>query len=623
MAALTINRLNRSLTAHLPRSQTIAQAPRLEIIDPVEESRATHYLFKALRADEVRILTVHAAASDNEQIRCRLEVYTRASAEKKYIAISYTWGSDQLTGRVVCDGVRLPVTANCEAALRALRRVVPNASGLDQRNDRRVWIDGVCIAQHDTDERTQQVARMGETFAQAEGCVVFIGESDEQTKTLEEMLDRYDKYQDLEPWFEARGIKKLRRNSYRDRALLAVKSVTERPWFGRAWVVQEVLLAAGLTIQLGGRNFRWRTFVDVLALCASNTMPARSLTWPSVGASGPTQLEHAVVQLYQQYRPAVPVNAREVESAPFAALDHSDLLAILKSTSGLKCRDPQDKLYALLPLFKQPLPNKIQPDYRKKVANVFVDLTETLLDHDLEEVLALAQYTHLSIEMPSWAVWWASLPVSPTLTHRRRLSAGMQGRLDSRDVPLSRKPHFFVIEKKLQIRGVLVDSICKLDSTTSHAEVSPNSRTVRRTSTHTQQQWERALMSTITSTSSGVELDTALKICPLGQWRTFTTLDGFRAVAASKVADRVYGPQVGDWIAKFLGCRGFFILRKHDLTGEYKLVGECMFVNRDQCPQPSTPTFRSCVEVNMHDNTDSAVLYSAPPIAPLKDFVLT
>jgi hypothetical protein len=79
--------------------------------------------------------------------------------KEQYDAVSYTWATEDgdysKTGRIHCpDGV-IPVTENCEAALRRLR--LPSAP-------RQLWVDAICIDQTNIEERNHQVGMMDLIF---------------------------------------------------------------------------------------------------------------------------------------------------------------------------------------------------------------------------------------------------------------------------------------------------------------------------------------------------------------------------------------------------------------------------------------------------------------------------
>jgi hypothetical protein len=45
-------------------------------------------------------------------------------------------------------------------------------------DERLVWIDALCINQSDDEEKTEQVRRMGEVYAQAKQVIVYLGRAD-------------------------------------------------------------------------------------------------------------------------------------------------------------------------------------------------------------------------------------------------------------------------------------------------------------------------------------------------------------------------------------------------------------------------------------------------------------
>lgn len=75
------------------------------------------------------------------------------------------------------DSSPLPITANCDAALRSLR--LPS-------QERLLWVDSICIDQtpEGTPERNKQVALMGEIYNQAQDVCIWLGPGDSKTDAL-------------------------------------------------------------------------------------------------------------------------------------------------------------------------------------------------------------------------------------------------------------------------------------------------------------------------------------------------------------------------------------------------------------------------------------------------------
>ena len=84
-------------------------------------------------------------------------------------------GREHALGSISLDGLPFQVTANLEIALRHLRLSSPT-SGLgtdsecltdDLGGARVLWIDALCINQHDVEERNHQVQIMSKIFGSA------------------------------------------------------------------------------------------------------------------------------------------------------------------------------------------------------------------------------------------------------------------------------------------------------------------------------------------------------------------------------------------------------------------------------------------------------------------------
>lgn len=104
-------------------------------------------------------------------------------------ALSYSWGEDNMDGRVRLNGVESSISRNLEAALRALRVLPETQSGM------RYWVDALSINQMDTNERNHQVKRMQEIYAKARATVVWLGNERDLCDTAIDIIYRYYRLQ--------------------------------------------------------------------------------------------------------------------------------------------------------------------------------------------------------------------------------------------------------------------------------------------------------------------------------------------------------------------------------------------------------------------------------------------
>ncbi|PMD30476.1 hypothetical protein L207DRAFT_443831, partial [Hyaloscypha variabilis F] len=139
--------------------------------------------------DEIRLVEIHQGQR-NSQLKCTIvhaQLHKCRSGDGRqvpydntYEALSYTWGDPAVLSSIICyyrqrRGAqertsalhkKLYVTANCLSALKRLM--------LSDR-PRRVWVDAICINQHDMEERNAQVRMMARIYRTASRTVVYLG----------------------------------------------------------------------------------------------------------------------------------------------------------------------------------------------------------------------------------------------------------------------------------------------------------------------------------------------------------------------------------------------------------------------------------------------------------------
>jgi hypothetical protein len=81
-----------------------------------------------------------------------------------YEALSYRW-SEGAKDKVSCGGRSLYVSTNCKAALKRLNE-----------ENRMLWVDSICINQHNIMERNHQITLMAQIYSRAERTLAWLGE---------------------------------------------------------------------------------------------------------------------------------------------------------------------------------------------------------------------------------------------------------------------------------------------------------------------------------------------------------------------------------------------------------------------------------------------------------------
>jgi hypothetical protein len=412
---------NRFPTSGLGRLNTI-NLPQPEPLEAIlgaqtctAELELERYKYRPLSSNEdLRLLTLkHGKAG--EDIQCTLEhsplppngpskflafvsqVKTRfipnsAQSCPTYEALSYTWGSNEKSHVIYIDGELMPVTENLFGALQRLRY---------HDRPRTMWVDAVCINQEDVPERNSQVQHMDLIYKLSQKVLIWLGDANASTEKAFAVIKLFDK----SVW-RRRGLSVPRTESDDEHFFAsflparesnvnmnAVFRLLSRPWFSRAWVIQEVSLGPDAQIVCGDFSCEWETLSSMLDYLHKN-----NLHMNLGGAPRQAQLMDLLRRKF---------HGRSVPENPI----HS-LLYLLSMTRHFLCQDSRDHIYSLLGL----LPNKQLPsilvDYSIPCRTLYVQLAKCAVESDFGWFL-LCHASHekeSSLDLPSWIPDWSLGP---------------------------------------------------------------------------------------------------------------------------------------------------------------------------------------------------------------------
>ncbi|MCJ1327340.1 hypothetical protein MMC10_004009 [Thelotrema lepadinum] len=224
-------------------------------------------LYRKLNADrhEIRLLSL-SPAGWSEPIKCRLTIVP-LDENPQYEALSYAWGDLSVTRGVrINEEHEFQVTISLESALRCLRKPT---------RPRIIWADAVCINQEDIDERSQQVSIMDQIYGKAQEVHVWLGD-EEQT---DDSTDNSRAAIRVLEWFASdvhfrqlpfyQGNDPSIRNPIDAKGphlLRAFMRFINRPWWTRAWAIQETALPHTITLYVGYVKVSWDLVSGVAAL---------------------------------------------------------------------------------------------------------------------------------------------------------------------------------------------------------------------------------------------------------------------------------------------------------------------------------------------------------------------
>jgi Heterokaryon incompatibility protein (HET) len=259
------------------------------------------------------------------------------------------------------------VTPNLSAALKALRR-----SAKFGGKSRTLWIDAICINQGDVNERNHQVAQMQEIYAGAQEVVVWLGPADSTIELAGSFVHDLCKHLndlgifDLSHYTAAdldRALEKVTTQFHRQK-WLAVVEILLKPWWGRVWVIQELASAPRAILQSGNLSLPWPEMALVIQVL--NTWHPSLTQLELLGDLYETEVGEAI------YRAASIANARTTFQRN--VINSFESLIYLSQLS--QCKDPRDKVYALLGLASSDVRKIIQPDYNRPIAWTFAIVIE-------------------------------------------------------------------------------------------------------------------------------------------------------------------------------------------------------------------------------------------------------
>ncbi|KAF3037635.1 hypothetical protein E8E12_004784 [Didymella heteroderae] len=270
-----------------------------------------------LTRPQIRLINLKSGPF-NGIVECDIHIFDVESAPP-YVALSYTWGPPSPTAHILVNGQQFEIRQNLHNFLLEYRN--------DANNKQPIWIDQICISQGHTAERNHQVQLMSKIYESSLWAIIWLGHDVRDT---------------------AMAFNALRMEHLSDRFELA-KIMLRHEYFGRTWVVQEMLLPPS------ARVFCGNVWIELEQL--SNAIHHRprnsSLTLSFDGLESHLNVV-GVFQTFQYYS----------EKA-------LDLHQCVVSFMGHKCEDPRDKIYGILGLMQQS--DRLVVDYTKTAHDIFIE----------------------------------------------------------------------------------------------------------------------------------------------------------------------------------------------------------------------------------------------------------
>ncbi|KAK4449782.1 heterokaryon incompatibility protein-domain-containing protein [Podospora aff. communis PSN243] len=343
------------------------------------------YRYRPLPENALRVLQLLPNRDGNAPIECNLIDYALLDARTGphlYEAVSYVWGPPPNTHYLITNGASLPIRQNCHAVLARLR---------DPTLPRFLWVDAVCINQEDNDEKTDQVQLMTWIYASARGVLVW----------LEEPTDVCD-LPDGTPKADLAGalkaIQEAAENSDAlplslvdlEAARAMVTALSQRSWFRRIWVLQEVAAAARVTIMCNEKEIDGDVFCAGLEVMGVETDPksrdkgidATAIETNTAMLKEPASVRSSTWGLLSTaaflIRGAGSRRNRASGMMQTYSLNISPLLDLVRMYHDRDATDRRDKIFALLGMSSN-IPPGISTNYNVSWSSIFHDLTASIV----------------------------------------------------------------------------------------------------------------------------------------------------------------------------------------------------------------------------------------------------
>jgi len=163
----------------------------MDYVDSVQELAALalnslfwtpKYEYTSIAKDEIRILYIQPGHGD-EQIECEIMSHKRTE-DVAYKALSYCWGTDSASCKILVQGSTLYIRNNLFLALQQIRD--PNVVVS-------LWTDALCINQSNNDEKASQVTSLDDVYRRATDVIIWLGENNILTARAFELLAEFER----------------------------------------------------------------------------------------------------------------------------------------------------------------------------------------------------------------------------------------------------------------------------------------------------------------------------------------------------------------------------------------------------------------------------------------------
>lgn len=307
-------------------------------------------------------------------IRCELMTFPVGKAPP-YAALSYAWGSPNLTRPLLIGTMLFDISENLAGALDHLAN-----------SDRTLvlWVDALCINQGDEAEKSHQVQRMGQIYQSAAIVFAWLGPSTKTTDVAMRALRAMPSMSESQrySWIKAVSEDELAKTMPPE----VMTSFINLPWFRRVWVTQEVVLNRRAYFLCGNQNLISTRLINGLTMVGA---AAAKFSGPPM----PTYIVRFVMK----------------GPLPFSEyLQSSVTRCALSYGAYLETSEPKDFVYSQLGMIED-RDQVLRVDYSDSIEKIYTEFAEAIVRHcGIEPLARYWRPSHRYKKLPSWVPDWSA-----------------------------------------------------------------------------------------------------------------------------------------------------------------------------------------------------------------------
>ncbi|KAK3676179.1 hypothetical protein LTR78_003929 [Recurvomyces mirabilis] len=202
----------------------------------------THFSYSPLDTSQrqFRLVRLLPGGSENK-VKAELASFS-LDAEVSYIALSYRWGAPTPLYKIQLNGQPFDIQPNLHEFLQYVR--------VDKSTD---WyfIDAICINQNDAAERSSQVRLMGKVYSSAHSVTAWLSDATDRKfrRRMDTFIDTYGTDEKIQ----------ASREAFENEIVAIVWSCI---YWTRLWIIQELVLAKRIVVQLEHYRLTWVALVS-------------------------------------------------------------------------------------------------------------------------------------------------------------------------------------------------------------------------------------------------------------------------------------------------------------------------------------------------------------------------